>query len=70
MRESRYEISNFVCPECGTEFPIPRQKAKRRPEGHIKDLWCPHCKKTQKMIEIRPRDFVKNMSGEIIKQGV
>lgn len=66
MKGSRFEISTFVCPECGNEFPLPRPKSKRRCKGHIKDLWCPYCKKVVKTIEYRPRDFIKTMNGQVI----
>ena len=66
MRANRFEISQFVCQECGKQFPIPRAKARRRGKGHIKDLWCPFCQKQVKTIEYRPRDFYTTMSGEHI----
>lgn len=66
MRVNKYEISNFICSECGNSFPLPRQKSWRREKGHIKDLWCPFCKKKVKTIEIRPRDSFKTMSGEVL----
>ena len=65
MTENKYEISNFLCPDCGNMFPLPRAKATRRCKGHVKDLWCPFCKKTVKTIEFRPRDMFKTMSGEV-----
>lgn len=66
MRANNFEISQFVCQECGNKFPIPRAKARRRKEGHIKDIWCPFCHKKVKTIEYRPRDFVETLSGEKI----
>lgn len=66
MTGNKYEISNFICPECGNSFPLPRAKSMRRERGHIKDLWCPFCKKKVKTIEIRSRDVFKTMSGQII----
>lgn len=35
MRENRYEISNFVCPECGGTFPLPRGNNHKREKGHV-----------------------------------
>lgn len=68
MRSNKFEISSFMCSECGGTFPLPRQKARKREKGHIKDLWCPKCKKIVKTIEIRPRDLgmIRTMSGEYI----
>ena len=37
--------STFVCPECDTEIPLPREHCTQREKGHIKDLYCPKCKK-------------------------
>lgn len=66
MRENNYEISKFICHECGGEFPLPRQKAKRRNKGHVKDLWCPYCQKTVKTTELRPRDVFRTMDGRVV----
>lgn len=63
MTGNKFEISNFVCPECGNKFPLPRPKSMRRGKGHIKDLYCPFCKKVVKTTEIRPRDFVEMYDG-------
>ena len=63
---NKYEISNFVCPECGSLFPLPRAKSMRREKNHIKDLWCPHCRKIVKTKEIRPRDMFVTMSGKVL----
>lgn len=46
MKKKRVTIEIYICPECGLKFPIPRER--RREKGHIKDIWCPICKKTQK----------------------
>ena len=66
MKENRFEISNFVCPECANKFPIPRPKSMRRGKRHVKDLWCPFCKKTVKTIEYKPKDLFVTMSGEVL----
>ena len=63
---NKYEISTFICPECGNKFPLPRAKSMRRSKNHIKDLWCPHCKKKVKTLEIRPKDMFITMSGEVL----
>lgn len=61
-----YVISNFICPCCGGSFPLPRMKGQTRNKGHVKDLWCPNCKKIVKTTEIRDRDVYRNMAGEIL----
>lgn len=57
MRPNKYSISYFMCTECGKKFPLPRPQSQRREKGHVKDLWCPFCKKMVKTIEIRDNDF-------------
>ena len=66
MRTNKFEISNFICPDCGSMFPLPRPQSCRRKKEHIKDLWCPHCKKIVKTIEIRPKDVFATYDGRII----
>ena len=51
MKKRVYYISLLTCPDCGKQFPIPRAAGRLRKPGHIKDLWCPFCKRTTKMIE-------------------
>lgn len=43
-------ISDFICPECGLDFPLPRIHGKQRKNGHIKDIYCPKCDKIQQLI--------------------
>lgn len=46
-------ISNLTCECCGSKFPIPRKRTQRRPDGHIKHLWCIKCKIETAHVEIR-----------------
>lgn len=66
MRANRFEISKFVCPECGNEFPIPRPKARRRKKDHIKDLYCPFCKQVVKTVEVREKDRYTSIDGSVV----
>ena len=66
MRINKFEISQFICPECSGAFPLPRQKSWRREKGHIKDLWCPYCKKVVKTVEVRPKDIFKTLDGRVL----
>ena len=43
--------SSLKCRECGGTFPIMRQRGHMREKGHIKDMWCPYCKKEVKFVE-------------------
>lgn len=58
--------SYCVCPDCGKTFPIPRLPRQARERNHTKDLWCPYCKETKHMLEIRYGDYYKNGNGELI----
>lgn len=40
-----YESHKFFCTHCGKEgLNIYRNKASQRGKGHLKKLWCIHCK--------------------------
>ena len=46
--------SRFFCTECGNEgLPIMRPKGQMREPGHLKKLYCIHCKKEVNHAEIR-----------------
>ena len=55
MSKLRYfEIHRFFCPRCGKEtLPVVRDKSSLREKGHLKSLYCYHCKVTQNMVECR-----------------
>lgn len=47
-RPSRYSLQRpqvriFRCPVCGTLNPATKYKGRTNP-GHIKTMWCYHCK--------------------------
>nr|DAI27723.1 MAG TPA: Transcription initiation factor IIE, alpha FINGER, Transcription [Caudoviricetes sp.] len=52
MKKYRYRIRVFVCPECGNTSYASKKAGRMTTPGHIKDLWCPYCKKFQKMTQI------------------
>ena len=58
--------STFVCQECGLEIPLPREHCSQREKGHIKDIYCPTCKKKQKFKEYNYKQFYKTLDGEVI----
>lgn len=68
MKRGIFHISNCICPDCGKSFPIPRKNGAAREKNHIKDLWCPFCKDTKKMLEVRYNDTYKNLCGETFKK--
>ena len=59
-------ISNFICPECCLNFPLPRNHGRQRKNGHIKDIYCPKCDKIQKFREYKYKQGYKTLDGEII----
>lgn len=66
MKRLHYVISNFICQECSTVVPLPRCHGRQRERGHIKDIWCPSCKKESKFREIKYKESYKTMEGELI----
>lgn len=48
----------LVCPECGNKFPIMRKVTNQRKLFHIKDLYCPFCRKITKHIEGKDLDLL------------
>ena len=46
--------SDMYCTKCGQKnIPIPLSKGKEREGGHLKKMYCIHCKQTVNMVEIR-----------------
>ena len=66
MKKKKYNISYFICPECGESFPLPRFQGSQREKGHIKDLYCAFCNKVVKTTEIRSGDCYVNHNGNIV----
>lgn len=52
-----YFQSRFFCTECGNEgICIMRPKGQIREPGHLKKLYCIHCKKEVNHVEIKEND--------------
>lgn len=66
MRSNKFDISTFICPECGGKFPLPRSRSNRREKGHHKKLWCPFCKQEVNTYEIRYKDIFIEKNGQVI----
>lgn len=48
------ETSRFFCTKCGNEgLPIWRKKGQERKAGHLKKLYCLHCKEEVNHVEIK-----------------
>ena len=51
---SNITVSNMYCTQCGKKnIPIPRKKGKEREPGHLKQMYCIHCKKKTNMVEVK-----------------
>ena len=67
MRKHRFvDMSTCICNECGLKMPIPREHGNLRKKKHIKDIWCPRCKKETKFTEIRKGDYLVDNNGNVI----
>ena len=66
MKRNNYVTSNFICGECGSIVPLPRNHGRQREYGHVKDIWCPGCKREMKFREITYKETYKTMSGDIL----
>lgn len=51
-------VTDFYCTKCGAKgMPLARKKSKLREAGHMKKIYCIHCKEEVNHIEIRPFDY-------------
>ena len=49
------EMSDFYCVFCGNKgLPVWRKKGKLREAGHLKKLYCLHCKQQTNHAEVKP----------------
>ncbi len=63
---NKFTCDILVCKVCGTRMSVPRNLARRRARGHIKDMWCPRCQKITKHYEILNEDAIRNFDGELL----
>ncbi len=65
-RNKHVNYSQLLCLSCkNLVYNIPRNYGQRE-IGHIKDLYCPWCKKVTKCQEYRSDIAYQNMAGEIL----
>lgn len=74
---NRFFISDFYCTYCGQRgIPLARKYGKAREPGHLKKLYCLHCKAETNHVEIRPygkytyEDFYKEFISNTFKNGL
>jgi hypothetical protein len=64
--KNHFLISDFYCTKCGQHgLSIPRSYGHYKEPGHLKKLYCPHCKNVWNHVEIRP--FYSDYSLEDFK---
>ena len=57
LKNSPYNYEDeFYCTQCGSRqlFNVPRPTAKQRPAGHLKKMFCFHCKTEKNFVECKP----------------
>ena len=54
-KSNHITISEFYCTQCGQKgIMIPRKANAQREPGHLKNMYCIHCRKENNFVEIRP----------------
>lgn len=62
-RSSRV-YSTLICKRCGLHMSIPRRNSQKRPEGHIKTMYCGICKSIQDFVEDNMRTMADKEAEE------
>lgn len=58
MSVHRQSKSDMYCTECGQKnIPIIRRKCRERESGHLKRMFCIHCKKDVNMVEVNDTTY-------------
>lgn len=52
MKKHKYKIRVFQCPDCGNKMYAAKSKGCMTSAGHMKYLWCAHCKAVKNMTQI------------------
>ena len=52
MKKHKYKIRVFQCPDCGNKMYAAKFAGRMTAPGHMKYLWCAHCKKVKNMAQI------------------
>lgn len=61
--------SDFYCTVCGRRgLMLPRRAGKQRNKGHIKHMWCIHCRQICPHLEVRDCDYTIENVIEILQQ--
>ena len=52
MKKHKYKIRVFQCPDCGNRAYAAKSIGRMTVPGHMKYLWCAHCKEIKNMVQI------------------
>ena len=52
MKKHKYKIRVFQCPDCGNKAYAAKSIGRMTVPGHMKYLWCAHCKEVKNMTQI------------------
>ena len=64
-----FVISCFICTKCGHEsIPLARKSSNKKKWGHLKLMYCPHCKKEYNAFEI-VNDFDREVFYQLFEEG-
>ena len=64
-------VEEMQCPDCNCIMYVPRKKARKREEEHIKDLYCVKCKEVKKfMIKSEIEKLKRNAMNDIINNNI
>ena len=53
----KFDISQFYCTQCASRIELPRKADKKRKKGHLKKIYCIHCKEDVNHYEVRSNDL-------------
>ena len=52
FKKHKYKIRVFQCPDCGSKTYAAKSAGRMTAPGHMKYLWCAHCKEVKNMTQI------------------
>ena len=57
MKQRKFEIHDFYCPDCNFKYSLPRSKGKLKEKGHLKKLYCLICQEEKNFIECNNKSY-------------
>lgn len=59
MTKQSTVTQELICPQCYNIFSIRRQESNQRKLYHLKDIYCPMCKKVTHHVEVKNKDILE-----------